>query len=89
MNHEDLRCLRDGTRVMVTEVEGEIVSVEIPPTVELKVTMAPPGDKGDTAGNASKKVELETGRKVDVPLFVEKGDVVELNTRTGEYRGRV
>ncbi|MDB5239198.1 MAG: efp, elongation factor elongation factor [Candidatus Parcubacteria bacterium] len=60
-----------------------------PITVELKVTDAPPGIKGDTATGGSKVVTLETGAEINAPLFVNEGDIIRLNTETGEYRERV
>ena len=61
----------------------------MPITAELKVTEAPPGIKGDTATGGSKIVTLETGATIDAPLFVNEGDVIRINTETGEYRERV
>lgn len=65
------------------------VSVEIPPSVELKVTEAPPGVKGDTATGGTKLVKLETGAAVNAPLFIEEGDSIKVDTRTGQYLERV
>lgn len=89
LNEEAINYLSGGTQVTVTEVGGEILSVEIPSVVRLRVKTAPPGEKGDTAGSASKVVELETGLKVSVPLFVQSGDLIEINTKSGKYKGRV
>ena len=63
--------------------------MELPITVDLEVTEAPPGFAGDTAQGATKEVTLETGIKVQVPLFVEQGDVLRIDTRSGEYLTRV
>ena len=60
-----------------------------PITAELKVTEAPPGVRGDTATGGSKPVVLETGAVINVPLFVAEGDIIRLNTETGEYRERI
>lgn len=67
----------------------KVVSVSLPIKIQLKVTEAPPGVKGDSAQGGTKIVTLETGVKVSVPLFVEEGDVVEVNTATGEYTRRI
>jgi len=67
----------------------KIVSVSLPIKISLKVTEAPPGVKGDSAQGGTKIVTLETGVQVSVPLFVEEGDMIEVNTETGEYTRRV
>ena len=59
--------------------------MEIPPHVYLKVTDAPPGLKGDTATGATKPVTVETGATVNAPLFINEGDVIRVDSRTGEY----
>jgi elongation factor P len=69
--------------------DEKIISIKIPVKVELKVTDAPPNVKGDTATGGSKIVTLETGATVNTPLFIESGDVVRINTDTGEYAERV
>ena len=69
--------------------EGEPVGIELPPTVDLKVTDAVPGIKGATASAQIKPATLETGLVVNVPAFVNAGDVVRINTETGEYLSRV
>ena len=56
--------------------------------VELKVTKTDPGFKGDTATNATKPATLETGAEIKVPLFIDEGEVIQIDTRTGEYMGR-
>jgi elongation factor P len=65
------------------------LDVELPTSVDLKVTEAPIGVKGDTATGATKTVTTETGLKVQVPLFVESGEVIRIDTRSGEYQTRV
>ncbi len=62
---------------------------KFPITVELKVTEAPPGIKGDTATGGQKNITLETGAVISAPLFVNEGDVIKINTETGEYRERI
>jgi elongation factor P len=61
------------------------VAVELPVKVTLEVVSAPPGVKGNSAGNVNKQVELETGAKINVPMFVNEGDTIRINTDTGEY----
>lgn len=80
----------EGSDVDVLNFEGKPVSVKLPPKVDLKVTSAPPGVRGDTAqGNVTKPVTLETGHVVNTPLFVKEGDIIRVNTETGEYVERV
>jgi len=67
----------------------KIINVVLPIKVQLKVTEAPPGIKGDRAQGGNKSVTLETGAKINVPLFIERGDIVEVNTETEEYVRRV
>jgi elongation factor P len=81
--------LTDGLTLELSTYEGEPIDIELPITVELEVVEAPPGYAGDTASGATKKVTLETGLKIQVPLFVERGDCVRVDTRSGEYLTRV
>ena len=67
----------------------QIISVEVPIFVILKVVETEPGFKGDTANNALKPAKVETGAKVNVPLFINEGDVLKIDTRTGGYVERV
>ena len=67
----------------------EPISVEAQPFVELKITKSDPGVKGDTVSGATKPAELETGVTIQVPLFVEEGEKIKVDTRSGEYSGRV
>ncbi|MBQ6570537.1 MAG: elongation factor P, partial [Clostridia bacterium] len=68
--------------------KGNVFGVEPPLFVELKVTETDPGFKGDTATNAKKPATLETGAELMVPLFIEEGDMIRIDTRTGEYMER-
>jgi len=86
---EAMNYLTDGLTLELSTYEGEPIDIELPITVELEVVEAPPGFAGDTATGATKEVTLETGLKVQVPLFVEKGDHIRVDTRTGEYLTRV
>lgn len=81
--------LTDGMTLKMEMYKGKPVRLELPTTVDLKVVEAEPGFAGDTAGSASKWCTVETGLKVRVPLFVEAGDVIRVDTRTGEYVTRV
>lgn len=83
------KFLKEELTVQVLYYNDNPVSVELPVKVELKVTSAPPGVKGNTAGNTSKTIELETGAEVQAPLFINEGDTIRINTETGEYVERV
>ena len=80
--------ITENTVCEVVQLEGEPVAVELPPTVNLTVTEAAEGLKGDTVNNPQKPATLETGKIVQVPLFVKTGDVISVDTRTGKYLGR-
>ena len=75
--------------VKVCSYKGNVFAIEPPLFVELTVTETEPGFKGDTATGASKPATVETGAQVSVPLFVEEGNVIKIDTRTGEYLSRV
>jgi elongation factor P len=81
--------LKDGMILDRTTYQGETIGVELPVTVDLKVTDTEPGFAGDTAQGARKNATLETGLIVSVPLFVNEGDTVRVDTRTGEYQTRL
>ncbi len=80
--------LTDGTVCIVSVYDGRPVAVEVPPTVVLEVTDTEPGLKGDRVAGALKPATVETGATVQVPLFVDKGDRIKVDTRTGEYSSR-
>jgi len=84
-----LKFLKEEDIVEITMYEGEPVSIEPPASVVLKVTYAEPGAKGDTATNVLKPVKVETDAEVKVPLFINEGDLIKINTLTGEYIERV
>ncbi len=69
--------------------ENEVINVSLPIKINLKVTQAPPGIKGDRSQSGTKIVTLESGAKVNAPLFVESGDIIEVNTESGEYVRRI
>ena len=81
--------MMEGGDVTIVFVDNQPVSLQLPPKMEFKVTNAPPGDKGDTATGGSKQVTIETGAKVNAPLFIKEGDKIRVNTETGEYVERV
>jgi elongation factor P len=81
--------LTDGLILELESYEGESISVELPTTVDLKVTQTDPGFAGDTATNATKPAIVSTGYQAQVPLFVSVGDVIRIDTRTGGYLTRV
>jgi len=83
-----LPYLKENEEVTAVMYEGEVIDVTLPYTVELKVTTAPPGVRGDTATGGSKPVQVETGATINVPLFISEGDVIKVDTRTGEYLTR-
>ncbi len=83
-----LNYLTEGVVVEVSTYKGEIIGVELPITVDLKVVESEPGFKGDTATGGSKPVKLETGLTIQVPLFINEGDIVKVDTRTGSYLER-
>ena len=80
--------LKDGMKVNVQLYDGNPISVEVPAHVELAVTETDPGFKGDTATGTSKPAKLETGTTVQVPLFVNPGDVIRIDTRDRRYISR-
>ncbi|MBI3636776.1 MAG: elongation factor P [Candidatus Rokubacteria bacterium] len=81
--------LKENTEVEVLYIDGAPVTVELPNFMELTITRTDPGVRGDTAQGGSKPATLETGAVVQVPLFLNEGDVVKIDTRTGEYLSRV
>lgn len=81
--------LKANTEVKAFKFNDKIISIELPVKMDLKVTEAPPAIKGDTAQGGTKTVTLETGGKANVPLFINEGDVVRINTQTGDYVERV
>lgn len=85
---EGVKWLLENMNIHVLVFKDVIIGIDLPNFVELKVTETEPGVKGDTATGASKNATLETGAVVQVPLFIEEGDVLRIDTRTGEYMER-
>ena len=81
--------LEDGMAAEVVFYDGKAISVELPTSVEREITWTEPAVKGDTSGKVLKPAKIATGFEVAVPLFVDQGDKIEIDTRTGEYRKRV
>lgn len=86
---EAIVYLKENDVATLKFFDGKVFSVEAPNFVELEITEADPGVKGDTASNVTKKATVETGAVINVPLFVNVGDKVKIDTRTGEYLSRV
>lgn len=82
---EQAKFLKNGIDVDVLYFEDRPVTINLPIKMEFKVVSAPPGVKGNSAGNVNKVVELETGAKVSVPMFINENDVIRINTESGEY----
>ena len=93
LNAEDigdsLKFVKENEMVKVCSYNGNVFAVEPPLFVELEITDTEPGFKGDTATGADKPATVETGAVVNVPLFVDQGDKIKIDTRTGEYLSRV
>jgi len=81
--------LKPNSPVDVTEFNGKIIGVNLPIKMDFKVIEAPPSIKGNTAQGGVKAVKIETGTMINVPLFVEAGDIIKVNTETGDYVERV
>lgn len=86
---EGIKFLKTNTMVSALVFKENIIGVELPIKVDLKVKEAFPAVKGDTARGGSKEVTLETGATVQVPMFIEQGEIIRINTQTGEYVERV
>jgi elongation factor P len=83
-----LDYLKEGNSVAVSSYKGKVIGIELPITVELEVTDTEPGFKGDTATAGNKPARLETGLSIQVPLFINIGDIIKVDTRTGTYLER-
>jgi len=84
-----INYLKEGKSLEVSSYKGELIGVELPITVELQVVDTGPGFKGDTATTGSKSAKLETGITIQVPLFINKGDIIKVDTRSGSYLERI
>ena len=85
---DDFRFVKENENVKVLSYKGSVFAVEPPLFVELEITETEPGVKGNTATNVLKPATVETGAVVKVPIFIEQGERIQIDTRTGEYLGR-
>lgn len=85
---DSFKYVKENMKCKILSYKGKVFGVEPPNFVELKITETEPGFKGDTATNATKPAVTETGAEIKVPLFINEGDVIEIDTRTSEYMGR-
>ncbi|MFH1912858.1 MAG: elongation factor P [Pseudomonadota bacterium] len=80
--------IKEGDTVKVLLYNGELIGVDLPANVNLKVAQTDPGVQGDRVSNATKPATMETGIQVSVPLFINQGDLIKVDTRSGDYLGR-
>jgi elongation factor P len=86
---QSMKFVKEGTEMEISFYQDKPISVDPPIFAQLKVTETEPGVKGDTATNVTKAATVETGATVQVPIFVEQGEAIKIDTRTGEYVERV
>ncbi|MBP3703699.1 MAG: elongation factor P [Lachnospiraceae bacterium] len=86
---DSMKFVKENDMVKIVSYKGNIFAIEPPMFAELEVTETEPGVKGDTATNVTKPATVETGAQVAVPIFVNQGDVIQIDTRTGEYLKRL
>jgi len=84
----ELKFMKENMEVSIIVYEGEVLGVDLPKNVELEVTDTEPGIKGDTASGGSKTATLETGLTIQVPLFINKGEMLVISTSEGKYVSR-
>ncbi len=85
---DNFKFVKENMVCRILSYKGKVFGVEPPNFVDLMVTKTDPGFKGDTATNTTKPATLETGAEVKVPLFIDEGEMIQIDTRTGEYLGR-
>lgn len=85
---DNFKFVKENMTCKILSYKGKVFGVEPPNFVELTITETEPGFKGDTATNATKPAIVETGAEVKVPLFINEGETIQIDTRTGEYMGR-
>ncbi|MEW6574399.1 MAG: elongation factor P [Bacillota bacterium] len=85
---EGIKYLKENMEIFILTYQDRVLGVELPNTVELQVVETAPGIRGDTATGGSKPAKLETGLVVQVPLFIEEGEIIQVDTRTGQYLKR-
>jgi len=86
---DTINYLKEGMSLQISSYQGELIGVELPTAVELQVIDTGPGFKGDTATAGNKPATLETGITIQVPLFINQGDIIKVDTRDGSYLERV
>jgi len=86
---EKVKFLKSNSEIEIVEFNNRVINVNLPIKMQFKVIEAPPSLKGNTAQGGNKAVKIETGAMISAPLFVEAEDIIEVNTETGEYAGRV
>ena len=86
---DSMKFVKENDNVKMVSYKGNIFAIELPMFAELEVTETEPGVKGDTATNVTKPATVETGAQVAVPIFVNQGDKIQIDTRTGEYLKRL
>ncbi|WP_033161338.1 elongation factor P [[Mycoplasma] collis] len=84
----EMNFLKDGQKVMVRKFQDEILDIELPINIELKVIEAPEATRGNTATNPHKRIKLETGFEIDAPMFIKENEVIVVSTETGKYVSR-
>lgn len=86
---DGVKYLKDGLEVTALSHQGEIINIDLPITIEAEVVETAPGERGDTASGGSKPATIETGAVVQVPFFINVGEKIKVDTRSGEYLERV
>ena len=81
--------LKEELNVQLLNYESEIIGIDLPTSVELRISVTEPGLKGDTVTGGNKPAELETGAKISVPLFINIDDIIKVDTRDGKYLERI
>lgn len=91
VGEDAVKYLKEGVGVsaLIDEQTHEVYTIILPKTIEVEVVEAPPNDKGDTASGGTKVVQLETGLSINTPFFIKNGDIVKVNTETGQYVERI
>jgi elongation factor P len=85
---EYVNFLKEGSKILIMLYGDKVLTIRENPTVDLKVITAPEAVKGNTSNSATKEVKVETGYKLQTPMFIKKGDTIRINTETGDYSGK-
>ena len=89
MINDSYYYIREGDNIEIVFDGDEVINISLPPKVELKVVETDPGLRGNTATNATKSAKMETGLEIQVPLFINEGDILKIDTKSGNYSERV